>query len=364
MTPDLAHLSPSTEGMVDYDRNSAMQRHFVRSHAHRLRRLVERIGVVEPEFRHVDYGCGPGHSAIDAVRPSIEAYRALSLNGPIAICHADQMGNDWNALFALAAGEGGYRTTGVRTEASVGTFYETLATRGSVSLGTCFVASHWLSRAVRLNAPGTVWFADLQGQARAEMANLARADWTTFLRCRAQELRSGAYLLVSTLGAVPDPSEPQGVAASARGLYRAAQTVAQSMADEGLLDQGALDRFVFPVWFATAEETRAPIEAQPDLAACFEIDELHVDPAKFNPHDVYADELANPPLYGELYAGYLRGFGDSTLRRQLFGASAGSAPEVDALAETFYRRIAELYRDAPGEHASETWELTVVLRRR
>jgi len=362
LKPDSARVP--TEGMVDYDRNSAMQRHFVRSHASRLGGLVEQIGVVEPEFRLVDYGCGPGHSAIDAVRPAIKAYRALSPNGPITICHADQVGNDWNALFALAAGAEGYRTTGVRTEASVGSFYQTLAPPGSVSLGTCFVASHWLSRAVPLDAPGTMWFADLQGQARAEMAERARADWTTFLRCRAQELRSGAYLLVSTLGAVPDPSELQGVAASARGLYRAAQTVAQGMADEGLLDQRVLDGFVFPVWFATAEETRAPIDCERDLAACFEIDELCVDPAKFNPDDVYADELANPPVYGELYAGYLRGFADSTLRRQLFGPSAGSDPEVDTLAATFYRRIADLYRDAPGKHASETWEVTIVLRRR
>lgn len=136
------------------------------------------------------------------------------------------------------------------------------------------------------------------------------------------------------------------------------------MADEGLLDQGVLDRFVFPVWFATAEEIRAPIDCEEDLAAGFEIDELRVEPAKFNPGDVYADERANPSLYGELYAGYLRGFGDSTLRAHLFGPSAGREQDVDTLAEVFYQRIAELYRDAPGAHASETWEVTIVLRRR
>ena len=64
----------STEGMVDYDRNSAAPQQLVRVHAGLIRSLTERVGLVPPEFKIVDHGRGPGMNAIDAVRLAIEAY--------------------------------------------------------------------------------------------------------------------------------------------------------------------------------------------------------------------------------------------------------------------------------------------------
>jgi hypothetical protein len=126
----------STERMVDYDRNSYMQDQMVRSRAQWLRAAVERIGRVVPEFTAMDYGCGPGHSALDAVAPVIEAYRRIDPRGAMVIRHSDQMGNDWNALFALVFGPDGYQRTGsgIRTEAVAGSFYTQLAAPGSLAL--------------------------------------------------------------------------------------------------------------------------------------------------------------------------------------------------------------------------------------
>jgi SAM-dependent methyltransferase len=270
--------------MVDYDRNSAAQQSLVRLQAGRIRGLVERIGQVEPEFRVVDYGCGPGTSAIDAVKPAIEAYRVRFADAPISVCHADQPGNDWNGLFALAAGPTGYLegSTAIRCEAAVGSFYDQVATDGSVSFGTCFVASHWFNQAVRLNAPGTVWFADMTGEARTEMAAIAQRDWARFLHCRARELRPGGFMLVSTLGAVADDSEINGAAVSGRGIYRAIQDVAQGMAEDGLINRAALDSFVFGLWFMTDEEARVPLERDPQLAEAYEVEDIRVEPAPLN----------------------------------------------------------------------------------
>jgi hypothetical protein len=220
--------------MVDYDRNSRMQDQLVRSRAARLRASVERIGPVLPEFTVMDYGCGPGHSALHAVAPVIDAFRRIDPSGAMVIRHADQPGNDWNALLALVSGADGYQRngSGIRTEIVAGSFYTQLAAPGSVALGTCFTASHWLSRVPSPSSPGTVWFADLEGEARVEFATLARADWTQFLRCRAAELRSGGMAIVSTLGSAPDDGETHGVRASARGLYRAIFDVAAQMVSE------------------------------------------------------------------------------------------------------------------------------------
>jgi len=352
--------------MVDYDRNSYMQGQMVRSRAEWLRAAVERIGLVVPEFTVMDYGCGPGHSALNAVMPAIEAYRRIDPRGAMVIRHSDQAGNDWNALFGLVFGPDGYQRNGfgIRTEAVAGSFYTQLAAPGSVALGTCFAASHWLSQVLSPCSPGTVWFADLEGETRAEFAERARADWSQFLRCRAAELRPGGMAIVSTLGSVPDDSEINGVRASARRLYRAIFHVANQMVADELLEASALDRFVFPLWFPTAEEACAPIDAETDLKEAFEVVEVSVTPAPVHSNDVYEDSLSDPVTYARLYAGYIRGFGESTLRLHLFGPSAKNAVEVETLTEEFFERLTGYYQAEPGRHASETMIMTLVLRRR
>lgn len=127
----------STEHMVHYDRNSYMQDQMVRSRAEWLRTAVERIGPVAPEFTVMDYGCGPGHSALDAVVPAIEAYRQIDPRGTIVIRHSDQAGNDWGTLLALVFGPDGYQRndSGIRTEVVAGSFYTPLASPRSVALG-------------------------------------------------------------------------------------------------------------------------------------------------------------------------------------------------------------------------------------
>lgn len=351
--------------MVDYDRNSAAQQRIVRLHAGRIRGLVERLGHVLPELKIVDYGCGPGTSAIDVVKPAIQAYRARFPKGPVSVCHADQPGNDWNALFGLVTGPSGYvgRMKAIRTEAAIGSFYDQMVTEGTVALGTSFAASHWFSHAVRLHAPGTIWFADMTGEARADMAAFAQQDWTRFLRCRARELRQGGFLLVSTLGAVADDSEINGTAASGRGIYRAIQRVAQEMADDGLIVQEVLDSFAFGLWFMTEREARAPLAPDSELAEAFEIEEVTVEPAPVNHADIFAESIGNPVEYARRYVGYTRAFGDSTLRTQLFEPSADGAADTDRLAQEFYRRLETLYQTSGEIHACEIWHLTVVLRR-
>jgi hypothetical protein len=352
--------------MVDYNANSSAQRSMVEAHAPTIRKLVQDIGRAGPEFRIADYGCGPGASTVSIAQPAIEAYRDLDSEGTIAVCHMDQPGNDWNALFTLLSGPDGYLgdRAGIRTEAAVGSFYDRVLPDQSVNLATCFAASHWLSHAVRLDALGTVWFADLKGRARSEMETLARNDWIRFLRLRAEELRPDGRLLVSTLGSVADAGEVNGVAASGRGIYRAIQEAAQSMADEGLLDRAVLDHFVFALWFQAEEDARAPIGSDPVLSKAFDIERISVMPAPGNPDDVFGSLIGDPEAYARSYTGYMRAFADSTLRSQLFRPAAINDGDENALAEEFYGRFEALYRANPGWYKFELWVLTVILRKR
>jgi hypothetical protein len=356
----------STEGMVDYDHHSIQQRRIVGSAARLIRDLVPKIGLVAPEFLMVDYGCGPGGNTFETVRPAIEAYRALSATAPMTIAYADQPSNDWSTLFALLSDQKGcgLDDPGIRTEARVGSFYETMAAPGSVSLGTCFTSIHWMSRSMHLETPGTVLYSEFPDAAYAEMAALAETDWLNFLRARASELRAGGYLVVGGVGAVPDPARPRGVAVTSQKLFRAIQVAASSMADDGLLDQSVLDRFVFPCWFRTADEMRRPLEHEADLRDAFEVVDGRVEPTNTYAKDAYADARRDPDRYSERYVGFLRGFGDSTLRSHLFHPTVKDEGDVEPLAAEFYRRFGQLYKEAPDTYATETWQSTLILRRR
>jgi len=363
--PASARTETSTGGMVDYDRHSSVQQSIVRSRKGQLRGLVQKIGPVAPEFRLVDYGCGPGRSAIETARPVVQAYREMDPAGRIVVGHADQPGNDWNGLFARASGPEGYgqNDTALRREAIVGSFYDAMAAPGSVSLGTCFTATHWLSRPVQLSSRGTVAFFDLQGPSRAVLAALAEADWTKFLRRRASELHAGGYLLVSGLGGYATP-HAAAVQWTGEGLFRAIQAVAQGMTVDGLLDPGVLDDFVFPNWFRTAEELRRPIEAHPDLREAFEIEHLRMEPAEGRCRDPFAELLDDPQRYAESYARWVRGFAHTTLRDQLFGACARDREGAERLTDLFFDRFRQINEREPGRYAPSHIVSTLVLRRR
>ncbi|WP_169054198.1 hypothetical protein [Nitratireductor sp. XY-223] len=355
----------STEGMVDYDRNSAAQQQIVNTQSARIRELVECLSPAGPEVTVVDYGCGPGSSAVEAVRPSIEVCRARFPDLPVSVVHADQPGNDWNALFELVYGTTGYQgeAGGIRTSAAVGTFYGQMVPANSVDMATCFAASHWLSRAVDVHLPGSIWFADAAGEARAQLWDQARQDWVAFLSRRADELRSGGHLLVATLGSVPEDDEINGTAASGRGIYRAIQVVAQSMADDGLIDAAILDNFVFALWFMTEIEARRPLEDDAVLSEAFDILEISVAPAPGNYRDVFGAFAGDPDEYAKRYRGYIRAFADSTLRKQLLEPSAKDAKDADKLADEFFDRLEELYRTETSKYAFELWHLLVVLKK-
>eukprot|EP00903_Cladosiphon_okamuranus_P001272 g1270.t1 len=292
----------STDGMVDYNANSTAQQQNALRNANVISDLARRVATTSETLTFTDYGCGPGQSTIETVRPALNAWQNLAPEKPMAVCHADQPGNDWNALMGLVHGESGY-VTGPNTPlvmTSVGSFYEPMMPSGSVSLATCFFASHWLNGPVHLSAPDTLWFADLTGSARQAMWARAQTDWVRFLRLRAAELQPGGYLYVSALGAVPESGEINNTAAAGRTLYRAMQTVTASMAGDGLLNRRAADSFVFGLWFLTAQEARSIIEGDPELSSLFEIDTVEV--ITIDPGDIFAGFAEDPDDYARRYA--------------------------------------------------------------
>ncbi len=358
----------ATEGMGGdgyYDNHSQVQRGTVIGQAERLRNAVRQLELTAGGLRIVDYGCGPGRNSMAAFDTVLNEVGKHRPDVPVVAVHNDQAGNDWNDLFANIRGPDGYLRDhpSVRVEASVGSFYEPVASAGQVDLGMSFMAVHWLNGTVRMSSPGTLFFCDVEGPARKELAERAERDWAAFFTARASEIRSGGWLVIESLSSVPDPDDPSGLLAAGRWNYRACYRIAKAMAEEGLIQNDLLDHFVFPVYFREEHEVCAPFERDGDLRDVFEIVEV-VNELYATPFEETFKQDGDAAAYASAYVGYVRAYSESTLRSSLFGGLANSVDEVNALTETFYDRLEQLYRDEPGRHPSETQSMTLVLRRR
>ncbi len=267
-----------------------------------------------------DYGASEGRNSLAPMAAAIAALRErVGGERAISVVHTDLPDNDFAALFrSLGSDPGSYLAgdANVYPSAIGRTFYEQLLPSASVTLGWSSWAVQWLSR-----IPGPIGdqvqvALSRDVSVRDAYARQADADWRTFLRCRAAEMRSGARLVVLTMAR--DDRGDFGYGPLLVALYDSLL----ALVDDGLIARDEARRMVIPTVGRTRAELAAPFAAGGGLNG---LDAALID--VFEADDrLYAEYEANgdAQAFGAQWAAFSRASVFRTLAAQLRGGAADS----------------------------------------
>jgi hypothetical protein len=293
----------TTEGRTDdYDAHSQYQRAVTDTAAELIAQSVDAVPLSSGvAFVVADYGSSTGANSVAAVRTAIETARGHDAARPVVALHNDLPTNDWNQLFRnLATSPDSY-----------------LQLAGPRVLPLASAVSFFLPAA----PTGSVHLG----------VSFAAAHW----------LREQPKV------AVPN------------GFYFCEAT---GMANDGIVDRGAVRHYVLPVYARTVDEARAPLaRVDSPVHDAFTVIECRTDPVA-NPYFTKWRADHDNAAYARAYPAFVRGFTESSLREHLFVPDATNT-DVDAAVDEFFTRLTARFEADPERDRFDDWTLTVVLAR-
>ena len=205
-----------------------------------------------------DYGSSQGKNSLAPMRIAIEILRSrVGPDRPILVCHIDLAINDFNALFALLAGDPGCysRNESKVYSCAVGrSFYESVLPPNHVHVGWSSFAANWISR-IPTSLRGHIFVPSSTVAERSAFERQGAMDWETFLSLRAKELRPGGRLVVVVPG-----SRDDGLSGF-ENFMNHANAVLMEMVDEGTITADELARMALGVWPRRSQDLLAPFAA-------------------------------------------------------------------------------------------------------
>lgn len=299
-----------------------------------------------------DYGVAGGRNSIEPMRTAIALLRQrANLPFPITVVHTDIPTNDFDPLFQLLASPGSYlvNTENVFAYVAGKSFYEQLFPDDRVALGWNAIAVHWLS-SVPATISNHIWSNFATGAVKEKFAARGRADWVTFLECRARELVEGGRLVV--LGGASDGQDKTG----AEGLMNMANESLQELTRQGALKADEYARMVIPTYNRTLAEFQAPFlpgarmgDLELEHASLVALD----DPF----WDAYQQD-GDAARYANAYAGFF----EAAYGPSLFGVlDSDRNPTVkQQIADAFYAKLRAKITANPAAAATR-WRVALLL---
>ncbi len=297
-----------------------------------------------------DYGCAQGRVTNMLIHRAVEKIRAGYPDLPLSVYHNDLLSNDWATFLGHLRADDSYLSIPggpITPLVSAISFYEPVTPRHMVDLGLSFAAAQWLASSGPTNGGTALYFDQLEGAAREEMADQAHADWTRFLGLRADELAPDGRLVVNLMG-IPD-----GGTAAGHEVWGHVRAICVDMAADGHLDPKKLDEYVIPIYERKVEEVRRPFGEE--IGERLELQEEHIAPVE-NPAAAAFRKDGDAGAFARNFVGFFRAFSEPSLKAGL--AASGAA------IEELYRRVQSRLEDEADTFVFEVNALTAVITRR
>jgi SAM dependent carboxyl methyltransferase len=329
---------------------------------YQLRGAISEIGLVESIASTLapgkergalviaDYGCAQGRVTNLLIKRAVERIRAGYPEIPLSVLHNDLLSNDWTTFLGHLRARDSYLSIPggpITPLVSAISFYEPVAPTHIVDFGLSFAAAQWLASPGPASGGTAVYFDQLEGAAREQMAEQAHVDWTMFLRRRTEELAPAGRLVVNLMG-IPD-----GGTAAGHDVWGLVRAICVELAGKGVLDSDRLDEYVIPIYERTVEELRRPFSE--GIGERLTLQEVQIAPVE-NPAAAAYLENGDAAAFARDFTAFFRAFSEPSL-------TTGLAASSEAI-EELYKRLQSRIEDAADAFAFEVNALTVVTARR
>lgn len=276
-----------------------------------------------------DFGAADGSNSLTPISVALQSIRRWAPRRPVVVVHADIVGNDFSALAATVTDS---PRAYVRSDAGVlpvmaaRSLFAPVLPPDSLAFGWSASTVHWLSQ-----APGPVadsFFVQMSHDDAAKLAYAGRsaADWHAFLLARGDELLPGASVVVVDVLMGDDGSM------GAESLFGTVDAALNRCRDTGTLTAQEYADIVYPTWFRTVDDIRAPFTPEFEgnggrRLALRDLMTAHLP-------DPFADRLDRPAAYAQSQVDFLKGFLQPSF-------AAALAPERVGVLESVWAVVAE-----------------------
>ncbi|XP_057764851.1 loganic acid O-methyltransferase-like [Salvia miltiorrhiza] len=250
------------DGTYSYSKNSTWQR----SGASAVKDLInealtenleiDKLLCGSKRFAVADLGCSVGPNTFYSMESIIEAVQQKSSPKKLEfqVLFNDQIGNDFNTLFASLPQERNYFAAAV-----AGSFYGRLFPSSSIHIAYSSAALHWLSKVPEEGSPawnaGKIHYNGASDAVVRAYEEQFEEEMEIFLRCRAEEIVAGGIMVINMPG-VPHRDVPHRAAV----MLSFIESILIDMVKERVVEQEQVDSFNIPIIFPCIETMRRVVE--------------------------------------------------------------------------------------------------------
>jgi hypothetical protein len=315
-------------------------------------------------FTLADMGCADGGTSLSLIHEAVYFLQQQAPQRPIRLVYEDQPENDYNALFQnLRTPLKGLSLTSmpaVYCSAVPVSFYEQTLPTGTLDIGFCATAMHWLSHKP-CDISNHVQAVGAQGEERKAFSEQGRKDWEQILLCRALELTPQGQMVIVNF-CCDETGQHLGHTGSAN-IFDVFTLLWQTLVEESLITEDEFIHMTLPQYYRNLDEFKAPFSIPNGVAHLAGLRLEYIEPrvvqcpyaARFKSGEW--DALT----FAEHYIPTLRSWTESTFFSAL--SAHRSVDERQRIIDAYYNRYQDIVAIAPEQHSMDYVHAYIVIKK-